>query len=70
MHRLGTVVLIVGLALTWFLFVDTSPALIEAGGPYPYSRDGVVFENRELYDTDDHYASFVLVRDGSGGDTS
>ncbi len=22
-------------------------ALIDAGGPYPYSRDGIVFENRE-----------------------
>ncbi|MGJ9423756.1 ribonuclease domain-containing protein [Aeromicrobium sp. CF3.5] len=131
MRRLGIVVLIVGLALTWFLVVDTSsdldqgdpvavtsaeqslPAearetieLIAAGGPYPYDRDGAVFENREgllpdedrgywreytvptpgsddrgarrvvtgeggeLYYTDDHYASFLLVRDGSGGDSS
>lgn len=131
MRRLGIVVLIVGLALTWFLFVDDSsgldqsdpvavtsaeqslPAearetidLIESGGPYPYDRDGIVFQNRErllpdedrgywseytvptpgsedrgarrlvageggeLYYTDDHYASFLLVRDGSGGDSS
>ncbi len=131
MRRLSIVVLIVGLALTWFLVVDTSPdldqgdpvavtsaeqslpaqardtiELIEAGGPYPYRRDGAVFENREgrlpdqergywreytvptpgsddrgarrvvtgedgeLYYTDDHYASFLLVRDGSGGDSS
>lgn len=81
-------------------------ALIESGGPFPYARDGAVFENRErllpqeergywreytvetpgsddrgarrvvageggeLYYTDDHYDSFLLVRDGSGGDTS
>lgn len=131
MRRLGIVVLIVGLALTWFLFVDDSPGLdrgdpvavtsaeqslpaearetivlIESDGPYPYDRDGAVFENRErllpnedrgywreytvptpgsddrgarrlvagesgeLYYTDDHYASFLLVRDGSGGDSS
>lgn len=131
MRRLGTAVLLIGLAVVWFLVVDTGPsaegddtgavttseqvlppeaentiALIEAGGPFPYERDGSVFENRErrlpiedrgywheytvptpgsddrgprrivaggdgeLYYTDDHYQSFVLVRGGSGGDTS
>lgn len=131
MRRLGIVVLIAGLALTWFLFVDDSSdldrgdpvavtsaeqslppearetiALVESDGPFPYDRDGAVFENRErllpnedrgywreytvptpgsddrgarrvvageggeLYYTDDHYASFLLVRDGSGGDSS
>lgn len=39
--------------LTWVALPDLPPevadtvALVDAGGPYPYDRDGVTFQNRE-----------------------
>ena len=51
-------------------------ALIRAGGPFPYAKDGTVFGNRErllprrargyygeYWYTDDHYASFRRIRE-------
>lgn len=42
--------------------------LIDAGGPYPYSRDGVVFENREdilPQQSDGYYKEFTVPTPGS-----
>ncbi|MFE4975613.1 ribonuclease [Kitasatospora sp. NPDC056651] len=42
--------------------------LIAKGGPYPYNRDGIVFENRESRlpkKTDGYYHEFTVVTPGS-----
>ncbi|MFD8754686.1 ribonuclease [Kitasatospora sp. NPDC059577] len=43
--------------------------LIAKGGPYPYNRDGIVFENRESRlpkKADGYYHEFTVVTPGSG----
>ncbi|MBO1419502.1 ribonuclease domain-containing protein, partial [Streptomyces sp. FH025] len=42
--------------------------LIAKGGPYPYNRDGIVFENRESRlpkKADGYYHEFTVVTPGS-----
>lgn len=60
--------------LTTIAYADLPPeahdtiALIDAGGPFPFSRDGVTFENRErilpLYNTG-YYREYTVITPGA-----
>ena len=60
--------------LPWILeddlpvFAQGTLALIDQGGPYPYDRDGVVFENREGILPDEsrgYYHEYTVVEPGA-----
>ncbi len=50
------------------VFAQGTLALIDQGGPYPYDRDGVVFENREGILPDEsrgYYHEYTVVEPGA-----
>ena len=45
-------------------------ALIEAGGPFPYSKDGTTFQNREgrlPKKSQGYYQEYTVITPGEGG---